>query len=109
LPALVEEVSLHSPRTFATIPTGLAFEVPDLLLLRGWADFHALRMTIELDFCVEGEEYEEVLGLYDNVCAFRRWLIWRSGDGIVVQPAKGRGGVFDTMADVLDMLIPVRE
>jgi hypothetical protein len=100
---------LHLPRTFVTMPTGLAFEVPDLLRLRGWADGHALRMTIELDFSVDGDEYEEVLGLYERDCAFRRWLIWRSGEGIVVQPSMGGAIVLDTMTDVLDILMPVRD
>jgi hypothetical protein len=105
----VKEVPLQLPRTFVKTPTGLAFEIPDLLLLRGWADFHDLRMTIELDFCVDGEEYEELLGLYDAHRPFRRWMIWRSCDGIVVQPAMGRTMLFDNMADVPEILIPVRD
>jgi hypothetical protein len=108
-PAIVKEVLLQLPRTFVTTPTGLSFDVPDLLMLQGWAAFHDLRMTIELDLCVEGDEYEELLGLYDANRAFRRWMIWRSCDGIVVQPAMGRTMLFDTMADVLEILIPVRD
>ena len=42
-------------------PTGLAFEIADLMLLQGWADFHGVQMVVELDHCVEGEEYEEVV------------------------------------------------
>jgi hypothetical protein len=109
LPAVVKEVPLQLPRTFVKTPTGFSFEVPDLLMLRGWADFHDLRMTIELDLCADGDEYEEMLGLYDASRAFRRWMIWRSCDGIVVQPAMGRAMLFDDMADVLEMLIPVRD
>jgi hypothetical protein len=109
LPAIVKEVPLQLPRTFVTTPTGLSFDVPDLLMLQGWAAFHDLRMTIELDLCVDGDEYEELLGLYDANRAFRRWMIWRSCDGIVVQPAMRRTMLFDTMADVLEMLIPVRD
>jgi hypothetical protein len=100
---------LQLPRTFAKTPTGLSLEIPDLLMLRGWADFHDLRMTIELDLCVEGDEYEEMIGLYDADRAFRRWMIWRSCDGIVVQPAMGRTMLFDNIADVLEVLIPVRD
>jgi hypothetical protein len=108
-PAIVKEVPLQLPRTSVTTPTGLSFDVPDLLMLRAWADFHDLRMTIELDLCVDADEYEELLGLYDADRAFRRWMIWRSCDGIVVQPAMKRTMLFDTMADVLESLIPVQD
>lgn len=100
---------MQLPRTSARQPTGMAFDIPDLLLLRGWSDFHGLRMAIELDVCAENEEYEELLALYDQSCAFRRWMLWRSCDGIVVQPANGRTMLFDAMADVLEILIPSRD
>ncbi|MDR3531959.1 MAG: hypothetical protein P4L90_15595 [Rhodopila sp.] len=100
---------MQLPRTSVKLPTGLSFEVPDLLMLQGWTDFHDLRMAIELDVCAEGDEYEELLGLYDGNSAFRRWMIWRSCDGIVVQPAMGRTMLFDSMADVLEILIPPRD
>ncbi len=97
---------MQLPRTSAKLPTGLSFDIPDLLMLQGWADFHDLRMAIELDVCAEGDEYEELLGLYDKTRAFRRWMIWRSSDGIVVQPTMGRTMLFDFMADALEILIP---
>ena len=95
----------------ATIPTptGLSFDIPDLLLVQAWADFHDLRMEIELDVAAEGDEYEEVLGLYQGSSAYRRWMIWRSCDGIVVQPMMARPMLFDTMAATLEVLIPVRD
>jgi hypothetical protein len=90
----------------ARIPTGLSFDIPDLLMLRGWAEFHDLRMSIDLDVCADGDEYEELLGISDKDRAFRRWVLWRSGDGIVVQPAVGRPMLFDFMGDMLEFLIP---
>jgi hypothetical protein len=105
----VKEVPVQLPQTFVKTPTGLSFDVPDLLLLQGWADFHDLRMTIELDLCVEDEEYEEMLGLYDADRAFRRWMIWRSSDAIVVQPAMGRRMNFEHLDDALATLIPPRD
>lgn len=93
-------------RVSATIPTGLSFDIPDLLMLQGWADFHNLRMAIDLDVCADGDEYEELLGLYEKDRAFRRWMIWRSCEGIVVQPAMSRPMLFDFMNDALEMLIP---
>jgi hypothetical protein len=45
-------------------PLGLAFEISDLMLLQGWAEFHNVHMVVELDHWVEGEEYEEVIAFY---------------------------------------------
>lgn len=100
---------MQLPPTSVRTPIGLSFDVPDLLMLQGWADFHDLRMAIELDVCADGDEYEEVLGLYDHSCAFRRWMVWRSCDGIVVQPTMGRMMLFDFMADALELLIPAED
>ncbi|HQT75965.1 MAG: hypothetical protein B7Z80_02615 [Rhodospirillales bacterium 20-64-7] len=100
---------MQLPNHSITLPTGLSFEIPDLVMLRGWADFHDLRLAIELDVCVDADEYEELLGLYDGSCAFRRWMLWRSHEGIVVQPTLGRTMLFDTMADALEFLIPEQD
>ena len=100
---------MQLPRTSARLRTGLAFEIADLVMLRGWAEFHSMRLAIELEVCAENEEYEELLALYEQNCAFRRWMLWRSCDGIIVQPANGRTKLFDTMADVVDTLIPSRD
>ena len=100
---------MQLPRTSVKVPTGLSFEIPDLLVLQGWTDYHDLRMAIELDVCAEGDEYEELLGIYDKDRAFRRWMIWRSCEGIVVQPAMGRTMLFDYMVDALEILIPASD
>lgn len=100
---------MQLPRTSVATPTGFSFEIPDLVMLQGWSDFHNLRMVIELDVCADGDEYEELLGLYDRARAFRRWMIWRSCDGIVVQPAMGHTMLFDCMADALEILITPRD
>jgi hypothetical protein len=100
---------MQLPRTSISLPTGFSFDIPDLVLLQGWSDFHNLRLAIDLDVCADGDEYEEFLGLYDRARAFRRWMIWRSSDGIVVQPAMGRAMLFDCMADALEILIPAQD
>jgi hypothetical protein len=41
------------------VPAGLSFEVADLILLQSWAEFHDLRMVVELDHCGADGEYEE--------------------------------------------------
>ncbi|MEA2741313.1 MAG: hypothetical protein QOH05_4620 [Acetobacteraceae bacterium] len=100
---------MQRPPAPIKLPTRISFDVPDLVLLQGWSDFHDLRMAIELDVRAEDEEYEELLALYEPDCAFRRWMLWRSADGIVVQPATGQTMLFDCMADVVDSLIPARD
>jgi len=100
---------MQLPPTTVKLPIGFSFDIPDLMMLQGWADFHDLRMAIELDVCADGDEYEEVLGLYDRSCAFRRWMVWRSCDGIVVQPTMGRMMLFDYMADALEILMPTED
>ena len=89
-------------------PVGLAFEIADLLLLRGWADYHHLRMVVELDNAVAGEEYEEVVAFYDEACSLRRWNLWRSARDIVVQPLVGRAQRYASVADALDSLTNAR-
>ncbi len=100
---------IAAPRLAVRVPTGLPFDIPDLVMLQAWSEFHDLRMVIDLDVQADDDEYEELVALYDRGCAFRRWMIWRSGDGIVVQPAMGRTRLFDTMADALEILIPARD
>jgi hypothetical protein len=100
---------MQLPHTSVKVPTGLSFDVPDLLMVQGWSDFHDFRMAIDIDVCADGDEYEELLGIYESTCAFRRWMIWRSCDGIMVQPTMGRTLMFDSMSEALDILIPARD
>ena len=88
-----------------TPPTGLSFDISDLILLQGWAEFHDIRMVVELDHWVEGEEYEEVVALYTKDRLLRRWILWRSASEVVVQPLLGRGCRFGSVADALENLI----
>lgn len=87
-------------------PTGLAFEIGDLVLLKGWADFHGLQMVVELDHCVEGDEYEEVVAFYASKSRLRRWILWRSAEEVVVQPLIGRSMRFACVADAIESLVP---
>ncbi len=97
---------INAPHTEKAPPTGLAFDLPDLFLAKGWSEYHALRMVIELDGCTNGDEYEEVVAFYPANSAFRRWMMWRSASGIVVQPMMGRTRCFATVADALEQIIP---
>jgi hypothetical protein len=74
-------------------------------MAQAWADYHGLRMVIELDSHTETEEYEEMLAFYPPNSAFRRWMMWRAESGIVVQPMMGRTRRFARMADALEQTI----
>lgn len=100
---------MHLPHSTVTVPTGLSFEVPDLLMLRAWAEYHELRMTMDLDTFTGSEEYEEIVNLSEVDSPHHRWMVWRSADGIIVQPRMGRPMLFDMMADALDVLIPAAD
>ena len=91
-----------------SIPTGLAFELADLVLVQGWAEYHDLRMVIELDYLADGEEYEEVLALYPHDSSFRRWMMWRDINGVVVQPMMGRATRSGSVSEALERLMPAR-
>jgi len=97
---------MPAQKSLLSQPAGLAFELADLVMAQGWSAFHDLRMVIELDYCAEGEEYEEVLAFYPPHSAFRRWMLWRGQRGIVVQPMMGRAICFASVAEALEKLIP---
>jgi len=88
------------------LPRGLSFELADLVMVQGWSEYHDLRMVVELDYSAEGEEYEEVLALYPQNSAFRRWMIWRGACDVVVQPMMGRAQHYTSVSDALEALIP---
>jgi hypothetical protein len=99
---------MQTPKLIPNAPTGLAFEIADLMMLQGWAEFHDVQMVVELDHCVEGEEYEEVIAFYAHGSQLRRWILWRAVDGVIVQPLIGRSCRFNTVADALETLVPAR-
>ncbi len=103
------ETPVQLPRTSVQTPTGLSFEIPDLLMAQAWADYHNLRMTIDLDAASERDEFEELVRLSYGASAHPRWTIWRSADGIIVQPTMGRTMMFDRMSVALEVLIPARD
>lgn len=81
---------------------GVSFEVAELLLIQAWAEFHGLRLVVELDHSFDDQEYEEVISLFRRGSVFRRCIIWRAPTEIVVQPIIGRSSRFASMADALD-------
>jgi hypothetical protein len=91
------------------LPTGFAFEIPDLVMALAWAQFHGLRMVVELDHRAGGEEYEEVLALYSVDSMSLRWIIWCTRQEVVVQPMIGRSTQFGSMAEALEHTISVAD
>lgn len=90
----------HPPRG------GIAFTVPELMLLSAWAEYHAIRMVIELDNCVDGAEYEEVVALYPEGSPIRQWTLWRAPDAVMMEAMQGEGLRAECICDVLDQLMP---
>jgi hypothetical protein len=101
---------MSAPATSVPPPKGLAFEVSDLLLLQSWAETHDMRMVVELDHFVEGEEYEEVLAFYEGAGArLRCWTMWRARDHFVVEPMNGgTAWRFLALPELLAELLPLR-
>jgi hypothetical protein len=83
-------------------PDGVAFSVSELLLIQAWAEFHELRLAVELDYSFGGETYEEVLSLYRKGSPFCRCILWRTPAEIVVQPILGHASRFPLLADALE-------
>jgi hypothetical protein len=78
-----------------------AFKIPDLMLLGAWSEFHDMRMAIDLAHCMDGAERDEVIVLSEQRSSLH-WMLWRSADGIVVQPMLGMECQFDTISDALE-------
>ena len=95
-------------RTTRKPPIGLAFEIADLVLLQNWVELHDIRMVVELDHWVEGEEYEEVVAFYAKDSSLRHGILWRSATDIVAQPLIGRTCRFGSVADARDGLLGLR-
>ena len=90
-------------------PAGLAFDIPDLVMLQGWAEFHDLVMTLSLDTVIAGADYEEFVVLRDAARPGLSWQMWRSADGIAVQTNAGKPRLFALMTEALELLIPTAD
>jgi hypothetical protein len=95
-------------RTARKPPIGLAFDIADLMHLQRWAKCRDVRIVVELDHWVEGEEYEEVVAFYAKDSSLRHGILWRSATDIVAQPLIGRTCRFGSVADARDSLLGVR-
>jgi len=85
---------------------GIAFTLPELLMLTAWAEFHSIRLVIELDNRIDDAEYEEVAALYPPGSPLRHWTLWRAPDAIVVEPMFGPEFREECISDVLQRVMP---
>lgn len=85
---------------------GIAFTMPELLILTAWAEYHAIRLVIELDHRIDDAEYEEVAALYPSGSQLRHWTLWRAPDAIVAEPMFGEGFREECISDVLQRVMP---
>lgn len=87
-------------------PEGISFDLPDLVLLRAWADYHDIQMSIDLDYCAGGEEFEEVVTFRGHRGPLRLWIMWRTRQGLIVQPLIGKPMLFASTTEAMDVLSP---
>ncbi|MBV8616659.1 MAG: hypothetical protein JOY66_23200 [Acetobacteraceae bacterium] len=85
-------------------PEGVSFAVAELRLIQAWAEFHDLRLAVEMDHSFGDEVYEEVLSLYRTGSTCCRCILWRTPTQVIVQPILGRASRFPSIADALDSL-----
>lgn len=94
-----------TPESGGAAPVGIAFTLPELMILTAWAEFHEVRVVLELDNCIDGAEYEEVAALYFPDSPLRQWTLWRAPDAVVVEPLNGPAFRADCIAELLQGLM----
>jgi len=85
--------------------TGSAFCTSDLLLLRGWSEFHALTMSIDLRHETAGIPCDEAIRLTASDGS-GAWLLWREQAGIALRPEGRSARCFARVADALQAVRP---
>ena len=89
-------------------PKGIAFEIADLVLIRSWAAFHGLGMSVRLDQGAQGEEYEELIAFRAENDPLSGVAIWRNAEAVFVHPPIGRRRQYNSIAEALEDLRPER-
>jgi hypothetical protein len=81
---------------------GIAFDLADLTLIKRWADARAIRMAIRLDYGMEGEDFEEVIGFYPETSYICPLIMWRTAKFVFVLPLVGSARRYRTVARALE-------
>jgi hypothetical protein len=96
------EVAVDSSKSLRfPVPTGLAFEVEDLVRIIRWADLNDASVVVRLDHGIAGEEYEEVVTFHTRLGPPCRLIMWRSADSVFVQPLVGVRVQYGSVGDAL--------
>jgi len=86
---------------------GIAFDIADLVIARGWAGYHDFQMVVSLNHgATAGEEYEEVIAFHAKTGPLHRLIMWRNAEAVLVQPLVGRARQFWTVAEALESMLP---
>jgi hypothetical protein len=98
------EVAMRAVKRAPPVLKGLAFEIPDLILLKGWADSRGAHLTIHLDHGSDLEDYEEVLAVGSAPGVPGKWMMWRGASAVVVRAESGRERRFRSVATAISAL-----
>jgi hypothetical protein len=83
------------------VPTGLSFEIEDLVCIMKWADLNNFIVVVRLDHGIAGEEYEEVVAFHTRLSPHCQLIMWRSADAVFVQPLVGVRVQYGSVRDAL--------
>jgi hypothetical protein len=89
------------------LPKGIAFEIADLVLVKGWADRRNLRMVVRLDYGTDCEEYEEVIAFHPESSSSCPLIMWRTAKAVFVEPLIGRRCRYGSVAKALARLASI--
>ena len=62
------------------------------------------QLVIELDHHGFDGDYEEMVAIFARGSHLRRWLLWRTADGITVQPLIGRNILCSDVTAAIEIL-----
>ncbi|MDE2581652.1 MAG: hypothetical protein KGL52_08455 [Rhodospirillales bacterium] len=95
---------MNQPIAAPRLPRGFSFPIAELQTIQRWASRYGMLLTIELDRCIDGEDYEEVVTLRDRGLSRRHWTLWRSAEHVVVEPQTGAVARFARLSAALAAL-----
>lgn len=86
-------------------PLKTNFADSELILIGSWAEFHDVRVSIEVDNFWDGEAPDEVIALYPTASPHRCWTLWRHTDAVEIQHLFGERRVLRSVPEALDSMI----
>jgi len=83
-------------------PTGLAFDISDLILIGCWAAIYDFEAQVLLDHGFEDEEYEEIVEFRTGPGSACQSIMWRDAMAVYLQPIMGRKTKYLSVAAALE-------